>query len=278
MSNLANKLARPIRAFLSQHQAVHNIHPRSRFTMPPRIVVGLDPGTKYMGIAAQHFHDDSATSKNTPIRIVHLSNAESGIDPDLKQIALHLDNGLLIFGKDVSKILRDRQDLQSHVLEFLKLALHPRFDDFVEVSYTKEVLGTKKDRGKLQDCYTDLLKLVLQGVRDYFKSQEKDLDVDDIAAYFDQIQVEVQMTVPAMWEDDQRGVMRNAARNAGFAKAELREEPLCSAIISTEEILSWRRIKVGQCSLNLDCGSGTLDISVVKLDQMPSDSQDMVLS
>jgi hypothetical protein len=246
--------------------------------MPPRIVVGLDPGTKYMGIAAQHFRDDSATPKDTPIHIVQLSNAESSFNPDLKQIALYLDSGHLIFGKDVSKTLRDRQDLQDRVLEFLKLALHSSFDHFLEVSHTKKVLDTQKDRGKLQDCYTDLLKLVLQSVRDYYKTHETNLDVDEITAYFDNIQVEVQMTVPAMWEDAQRGIMRNAARNAGFAKVELREEPLCSAIISTDEILTWGRIKVGQSSLHLDCGSGTLDISVVKVEQVPSDSQDMVLS
>jgi hypothetical protein len=72
--------------------------------------------------------------------------------------------------------------------------------------------------------------------------------------------------------------MRNAATLAGIVKAELREEPLCSATVSMHELLRFDRIKEGQCSINYDCGSGTFDASVTRLDKIPSNGQQMGLT
>ena len=48
--------------------------------------------------------------------------------------------------------------------------------------------------------------------------------------------------------------------------------------MGTQELLRCGNIIAGQCSLLVDCGSGTLDISVTRLDNAPSEDQEMVLS
>jgi molecular chaperone DnaK (HSP70) len=47
--------------------------------------------------------------------------------------------------------------------------------------------------------------------------------------YWDEIPIELQVTVPVMWEGIARGIIRNAAKAAGFDKIVLRSEPLCAA-------------------------------------------------
>lgn len=233
-----------------------------------------------MGIAAQYVCDDKVAPKDTRIDDIFLDGRDDLYQPDIQQIAVFLqtnpdnpDHYDLVLGKDVHPVLQEHPHLQDQALEFVKLALHPNFDEFMEVVHVKKVLVTKNNRGKLQDYHADLIEYVIQGVRNFYKDRE--MDVDSI----DTVPVVLQLCVPAMWEDEQRGILRNAAKEVvGVVKVELREEPLCSAITITEELLKWRSIEAGQCSLIVDCGAGTLDMSATRLDQVPSGDQDMVLT
>ena len=238
------------------------------------IIIGMDLGTRYMEIAAQLIRDNR-TSRNTPINTILLPNCEEMDHPDIKQVAVFLqdDEGErdIIFGKQVSDVVRDNPQLQDESLEFVKLALHPKFDEFMEVVHVNKVLETAINRGRLQDFHSDLFEAVIKLVRDFYEDRVSGTNINDIP-------VTMQICVPAMWEDLQRGVVRNSAVMAGAAKAELREEPLCSAVVCTLELLESNSIKAGQCLLIADCGAGTFGISVTRLDQVPSDDQEMVLT
>lgn len=141
--------------------------------------------------------------------------------------------------------------------------------------FSRSMVTEDGDRGRLQELYSDRLEEVVSAVRSYYKGKSPRTDIE---TYYINIPIVAQLCVSAIWGDDPRGVIRNAARIASFAKAELREEPLCSAAVSMHELLKCRAIKEGQCSVNFDCGSGALDASVIRLDTAPSNGQQMGLT
>lgn len=208
-----------------------------------------------MEIAAQLIRDNKS-SQNTPINTVLLPNGEEMDHPDIKQVAVFLkddkkDEWNIFFGKQVIPVLRDNPQVQEESLEFVKLALHPKFNDFMEVAHVNKVLETAINHGRLQDFYSDLFEAVIKLVKEWYEKRFNNVDLNGVP-------VTMQICVPAMFEDQQRGVIRNAAIIGGAAKAELREEPLCSAVVSTHHLLESESIKVGQCLLIVDCGAGTL--------------------
>ena len=110
-------------------------------------------------------------------------------------------------------------------------------------------------------------------MRDFFKTSNRNAGKD--TSYWDHIPLELQISVPAMWGDDQRGLVRNAACNAlGDAhpsnKVELREEPLCVGTVYMMDQVNSDSIEEGESILLIDCGKGTLDIATVKLIRKPS--------
>jgi molecular chaperone DnaK (HSP70) len=62
--------------------------------------------------------------------------------------------------------------------------------------------------------------------------------------YWDEIPIELQLTVPVMWEGIGRGIMRNAAKDAGFDKIVLRSEPLSAVARYVYEGWKAGRVKV----------------------------------
>ena len=250
--------------------------------MAPLIIIGGDLGTKYGAIVALYVPDSDAPITATLANIVpiKLDVCESG-KFDFKQMILYVpgENGEreLIFGKKVPEELRKLEPhFQNEVMQFFKLALHPNFDSMNEVAHVKQVFQVDGDRGRLQELLTDYLEAVVCAVRNHYKKKSLRADREE---YYNSIRIEAQLCVPAIWGDDQSGMIRNAARKAGIAKTDLREEPLCSATISMHELLGGEGvIREGQCSINFDCGSGTLDASVTRLDKAPSDGQQMELT
>jgi hypothetical protein len=174
--------------------------------------------------------------------------------------------------------------LQDRVLGLWKLALHPEFQRLEGVVH---VLGTlfaqtdaQIDRGAVQDFMEEQLRCIIRDIRDFYKFKNRNAGKE--ASYWDHIPFELQISVPAMWGDDQRGQVRNAACNAlddssPKNKVELREEPLCVATVYMLDLVRFGSIKERQCLLLVDCGKGTLDIATVKLVPLPSQNVIMQL-
>lgn len=168
-------------------------------------------------------------------------------------------------------------------MERFKLALHKEFAHLNEVEHVLHVLRGEEDLGAVQDFFTDLFRTLFRDVRTLYKSAGFNAGKDD--DYWDNIPFELQISVPAMWDDDARGKIRNAAKAAGIpedetvglVRAELREEPLCIATTSVLELHRKGRMQAGQCLLLIDCGQCTLDIALVKLVRESSAGQLMEL-
>jgi hypothetical protein len=192
----------------------------------------------------------------------------------IEQTAILPANGKVIYGtRDVEEAIIANPTLQDKVMELWKLSLHSEFQELNEVVHVIQTLHAENDRGAIQDFIEDQPKCISQDIRDHYKTVGLDAGKD--ATYWDRIPFELQISVPAMWGDDQRGVIRNAARNAlgnelGTPKVELREEPLCVATVYMLSLIQWGGIEEGESLLLVDCGKGTLDITTVKLLRAPS--------
>jgi hypothetical protein len=244
--------------------------------------IGLDLGTKNIDIAAQYVAE-GASSKTAEVESVLLPSREKVHNPDIRQIALYTGiadvnvvgtNKSFMYGKDIGKILSKNRHLHDEVLELTKLALHPEFHDIAEVSHVIKVLTGGIGQATLvalQIFFTHLLECIVEDIRDHYNAE---MSYD---AAWDTLRLVFQISVPAMWGDKQKGVIRMAARKAGIDKVELREEPLCAATSSILELIKRNHIKQGQCTLQLDIGGGTFDISTNKLVSLPSSSEGMVL-
>jgi len=244
--------------------------------------VGFDLGTKNIDIAAQYVAE-GASSKTAEVESVLLPSREEVHSPDTRQIALYTGiadanvvgtSKSFIYGKDVGRILAKNPHLHDDVLELTKLALHPEFRDIAEVSHAIQVLTGGLGEGSLaalQSFFTHLFECIVEDIRDYYNA---DMSYE---ADWDSIRLIFQISVPAMWGDKQRGVIRMAARKAGINKVELREEPLCAAISSMVELIKKKHIMKDQCTLQLDVGGGTFDISTNMLVSLPSDDTGMLL-
>ena len=238
--------------------------------------LGIDLGTGKIQIDGQHVQN-TATRDEAEIRPICLKgNQTARID----QIAILPEVGAVIYDTfDVEEAIAADPALQNKVLELWKLSLHPEFQGLDEVKHVLETLYAKTDeqidRGAIEDFMGEQLRCILRDVRDFFKTSNRNAGKD--ASYWDHIPLELQISVPAMWGDDQRGFVRNAAYNALGGekchpddKVELREEPLCVATVYMLEFAKNSSIHEGECLLLIDCGKGTLDIATVRLVRAPS--------
>lgn len=236
--------------------------------------IGVDLGTGKIQIDCQHLQG-ADTRDTAEIRPICLKDDQTA---RIEQIAILPETGPVIYGiVDVEEAVARNPTLQNKVLELWKLSLHPEFQDLDEVKHVLETLYAKTDeqldRGAVQDFVEEQLRCVIWDIREYFKTSNRNAGKD--ASYWDNIPLELQISVPAMWGDDQRGLVRNAACNAlgvGIPnnKVELREEPLCVATVYILDLVLSGSIKEGQCLLLIDCGKGTLDIATVTLVRAPS--------
>lgn len=242
--------------------------------------LGVDLGTGKIQIDGQHLQG-VATVDRAEITPICLKDDQTA---RIEQTAILPETGDVIYGTvDVEEAIAANPALQDKVLELWKLSLHPEFQDLDEVVHVLETLYAQKDRGAVQDFMQEQLKCILRDIRNFYKMNN--LNAGKGAAYWDSIPLELQISVPAMWGDDQRGLVRNAAVNAiGEAregtqpsKVELREEPLCVATVYMLSLVKSKSIKEGECLLLIDCGKGTLDIATVKLIRAPSRKATMQL-
>lgn len=191
-------------------------HTQQHFDMA-FIYAGIDLGTTSTGIVAK-FVRVGESLETTVIEVVLLPGSKNHQDVEAPQIAVYW-NGALVYGKSVKGVIAEHPDMQDEVLQFYKLALHPSFKKFPEVAHVHKVLCTRKNRGALQDLFTDLFRAFKRDILAYFESETMDDYID-----FSNVQLVFQISVPVMWGDEPSGIIRNAAKRAGISKVELREK------------------------------------------------------
>jgi hypothetical protein len=152
------------------------------------------------------------------------------------------DNKMLL-GDEFSEWLRKNRDQADGVLEQFKLTLCPQYRDSTVVRRAFKALGiARNDLPEMQVVYTDLLTRCHKWIRDRMQTHYGEEAYRP--GYWDEIPIELQLTMPVMWEGIGRGIMRNAAKDAGFDKTVLRSEPLCAAASYIYEGWKAGRVKV----------------------------------
>ena len=245
--------------------------------LPPDdlLIIGVDSGTGSSRVNAKHVHG-IFTRESAKIRVIRLKADQ---DVATKQILiLHKDGNVVYGNHDVNKAMQQDRTLKAKAMRRIKLALHPEFSRLDDVVHTLATIYAKKDWAALQDLFEDFLRAVLNDVRTAFK--RPDLRSGKPDSYWDAIPLEIHISVPAMWNDGQRGTVRNAAQRAAMASGRSRKDPmidlceeaLCVAIYFLSKNLA---VKVGSLHIFVDVGDGTLDITTVVVTRAHSSSTPM---
>lgn len=247
--------------------------------MPPNdlLIIGFDFGTGSSRTTAKHVHGIH-TRESAVIQQIYLKPDQ---DLAIRQILNLLEDGNVIYGNiDVNKAVQRYPSLRARTMRRIKLSLHPGFEGLPDVIHTLETIFAEKDRAARQDLFEDFLRALFNDVRAAFKRQPLNAGQSD--SYWDAIPLEVHISVPALWNDEQRGIIRNAAQRAAKAcgrscrdpRIDLHEEALCVATYFLSRNLS---AKVGSIYIFVDVGDGTLDITTVQVVRAHSLSAPMQL-
>ena len=187
-------------------------------------------------------------------------NLFGSANPQVDLMMLYDDDNNLILGRqNVIPWIQDHPSHAGRVLEQFKLALCRDYWTSPAVKRVYEVLGIKLgDIPEIEELFTDLLKICMDHIQRRFQtsgSLRSDVGTGKAGDWSrsvpieQQLPIELQLTVPVIWDGVACGVMRNAAKKAGFTNTVLRSEPLCAAARFVyddwEDCESLRRIKVG---------------------------------
>jgi hypothetical protein len=251
--------------------------PCSSYSKDDTLRIGIDLGTSRTRVFYQHLHGPY-TQITAPIKPVKLKKNQ---DAAAYQIMVLNGDGSVIYGwNDVNEAILNDPSLQDKAIRRMKLALHEEFENIPDVVHTRKVLNVGKDRGALQDSFEMFLLAVIEDTKAFLKRQVS--GAGEPGSYWDNITLEFQISVPAMWNDAQRGIVRNAAQMAARSSAtsakslriELREEALC---VATPYMNEMGPAEVGSLLITVDDGDGTLDIATTELSRAHSHTGAMQL-
>jgi len=250
--------------------------PSSSYSKDDTLRIGIDLGTSRTRVFYQHVHGHY-TQITAPIKPVKLKKNQ---DAAAYQIMILMPDSVIYGWNDVNEAILNDPSLQDQAIRRMKLALHEEFENIPDVVHTRKVLNAGKDRGALQDSFEMFLLAVIEDTKGFLKRQIS--GVGEPGSYWDNITLEFQISVPAMWNDAQRGIVRNAAQMAAKAssmsakslKIELREEALC---VATPYMYEMGSTEVGSLLITVDDGDGTLDIATTELLRAHSNTGPMQL-
>ena len=207
-----------------------------------RIRACTDQGSGNVKIRCQYVPagqspDDTEAYPIVPVRLTSFANAST------VPLRVLFDGGIMYLGSKVDEHLRRFPHLSDRVIEQFKLVLCPEYSNEDVVGRVYRGLGMAQgDLGEIQVLYTHLFDFCPTEIRAFMRSFYRGLDKAD--KEWDAMSIELQITVPVMWGGAARGVMVNAAKDAGFTDIVLRSEPLCAAARYVYQEYEHRRVKV----------------------------------
>ncbi|GMH40895.1 hypothetical protein BSKO_08799 [Bryopsis sp. KO-2023] len=219
------------------------------------VVVAVDFGASRSAVAYTLVGDE-----NEPVNVLRLSGADSCVHGGLKTSTSVLieDGRVRSFGVKAEELFAecDRPSDPTWMLfKWFKMKLHEPFeeDPFVECC-----------GGGASLRFSDILQMCLGFVKDNVLKQLASVGVYQNG---DPTELFWVLTIPAIWTERAKPVMRMAAFQAGLISSEqschlhLALEPECAAIAAQTDPCQKRLWKTGSKFLMADCGAGTLDIT-----------------
>ncbi|KAI5364686.1 putative ATPase, nucleotide binding domain-containing protein [Septoria linicola] len=174
----------------------------------------------------------------------------------------------LLWGHEVTEHIRLHPEDSLRVIDNLKLALCPEYADHDAVQHIRGILGCPPGEaaiGNFRRLYTLILKKAWAGCVGFY-NRISDVDFAKPAEYWTTIATEVKITIPAMWDEDARSVMTQAAADAGFPDCRLYLEPLCAAAAEMTKLQAAGNLQYGDTMLLIDIGYFTIDFALARID------------
>lgn len=131
-----------------------------------------------------------------------------------------------------------------------------------------KAIGAHKNgqTGDIQDFKVSVYRWIQQRIRAWYRDLSPK-GHNYSSQYWDEIQIEALITVPAMWSQLQCSVNINAARDAGLLNCQPRLEPLCAAALEMRLLRERNYLTDSKTVCWLDIGHATIDFALVRIEQ-----------
>ncbi|KAI0023286.1 hypothetical protein F4780DRAFT_777062 [Xylariomycetidae sp. FL0641] len=223
------------------------------------LYIGIDFGTTFSGVSWLYCRDKSVP-RQCDVQVVTRWLSLYARNSDRQKVPSRIsydDEGRITWGYNIPA---DAEPIQWFKLLLLKsddLPSHLRGSPHVEYA-----------RAKLDK----LDKTAVQVVGDYLKQLWKhimeEIETEKGCFLIRRAQIRVVMTVPAIWKDYARDLMRQAAKDAGILESRpagettlsFVSEPEAAALATLPELDGREDLEVGDSFVVVDAGGGTVDI------------------
>jgi len=221
-----------------------------------RIIVGIDFGTTYSGVA---WADSSTPQAVTPIRQWPDAVGKQDVDKVPSEMT-YLPDGTFKWGFQATlESVRKNGSL----LQYMKLLLDPSQE---QGSLLADPLGLSHIRARLPPN-----KLPVDVVTDYLGAIKTHalevLSKNFGTEFWNVIPVEYHLTIPAVWSDAAKALTLQAANRAGIGSANdliLIAEPEAAALYCLTDLYQGL-LNTGDTFVVVDCGGGTVDLVSYKV-------------
>lgn len=163
-----------------------------------------------------------------------------GSNTKIEQKLVMDDSGLVWGRKEVEEWREENRDAES-VLWMWKLALCPEYRNARINEHNYRALGaTTQDLAVVEELLEQHFKMIRHQLIEYLRhgAHGKNAPIPD------DIQIEALVTVPAILKGQSRGIMINAATEAGFRNVRLGLESVCAAAAYMAELRKLGLFKV----------------------------------
>ncbi|KAF4179419.1 hypothetical protein CNMCM7927_001862 [Aspergillus lentulus] len=219
-----------------------------------RIVVGIDFGTTYSGVAfaLESSPDDVEVvrvwpgARKSEFKVLNPSNQElifAGTTPKVPT-TISYENGKLLWGYQTPMF--------GEVVRGIKLLLDPTQEiDYTPAVQSKEILA-KYDKEPV-DVARDYLQLLVNSAKETLRRR--------FGNALDSMEIRFVLTVPAVWTDKAKNITLTAATDAGISALDvtLVSEPEAAAL-SCLNAIQPNTIENGDVVIICDAGGGTVDL------------------
>ncbi|KAK5686497.1 hypothetical protein LTS10_002616 [Elasticomyces elasticus] len=252
-----------IHTLLSVHYLAYSM---ANLFEPAREVLRMivDLGSGYLKIAAQISRNGQPFEEIPPERIPLKAGTSLY---ELEQV-LVFDGETLICGEsEVKKWEARNPDKHDKIIESPKLCLCRKYRDSETAKRVWVALGAKHgDMTAIVNLFADQLEWCRETVFAHYRTGHTS-SIHPRTSW-DDIAVETVITVPCNWDDEARGIIRNAAFQAivhDYDKINIAYEPVCAAASDMEVMRKANDIKYNDKVLFLDLGKSTVDLGPVQM-------------
>lgn len=222
-----------------------------------RLFLSIDYGTKTLSLAHRFLKPGEKPTFDN-VRTLELSRGRAYAP----QIAVWAKDGTFYWGHELATILKLGQKEgefdRDEVIELWKLLL---YKEHSQSALVKRITAQLKAQGKtLQQLISTHLAAIVQAAKERLKGSANLANFEFTLQELDDMEVDVFLSVPQMWEAPANREMTEAAQTAGINYVELVYEPQCAAAYWALSVNNDpRQLAKGDVLIIADIGGGTGD-------------------